>query len=217
MTSSVETENSTEEQVMVVPTELFKEVGYFQGFCYNAEPYLKTLLADGKTSYRPRSEMEEDPNFKQLIPYVLFRYRSDQGDLFFQYTRGSGQGEKRLHAKKSIGVGGHVSSFDADCNDAYIAGMHRELKEEVGYQPKDETKPDGKIIGLINDDSNEVGKVHLGIVHLIDVKHPEIVPQEKDLCDAGFWTVEKLIENRQQLESWSQIALDHITSADQQN
>ena len=89
------------EHVLVVPTLLFREVGYFQGFCTDVEPYLKTLLDPAYISFRPRDQMENDPSFKQLIPYCLFRY----GDQLFHYKRGKLQGEGRLHSKRSIGVG----------------------------------------------------------------------------------------------------------------
>jgi predicted NUDIX family phosphoesterase len=102
------------EHVLVVPTTLFHELGYVQGFSKDVDRYRGVLLDPANISYRPRSEMEEDPSFKQLIPYVIFRHQDDQGGIhLFQYTRGKGQGESRLHSKKSIGIGGHISSVDA--------------------------------------------------------------------------------------------------------
>src|SRR5689334_11196711 len=105
------------ERVLVVPTEIFHRLGHFQGFRSQAEgvaQYLEELLDPRHISYRPRSEMEIDPSFKQLIPYCIFRYRDPQsGPLIFQYTRGKGQGEGRLHSKRSVGIGGHISSDDA--------------------------------------------------------------------------------------------------------
>ena len=119
------------EHVLVIPTELFHEVGYFQGFTGEVDPYLQRLLDPAHISYRPRNEMEEDASFKQLIPYVLFRFTDDEGTVqLFQYTRGKGQGEKRLHSKRSVGIGGHICSLDATVeasNDPYQEGMRREL------------------------------------------------------------------------------------------
>ena len=98
--------------------------------------------------------MEEDPSFKQLIPYVIFRYRDPQGGMFvFQYTRGKGQGEGRLHSKRSVGIGGHISADDRDCGQprataAYHEGMRRELAEEVAI----DTPYTERCVGLINDD-----------------------------------------------------------------
>ena len=98
------------EHVLVVPTLLFHEIGYFQGFHENVVPYLKTLLDPAHTRYMPRDLAEQDPSYKQLIPYCIFRH----GDDIFCYTRGTAQGEARLHAKRSIGVGGHISTVDRD-------------------------------------------------------------------------------------------------------
>ena len=79
----------TVEQVLVIPTSLFQELGYFHGFCTNVEHYLPRLLNPSAVSFRPRNEMEQDPSFKQLIPYVILKH----GPTVFQYTRGKGQGE----------------------------------------------------------------------------------------------------------------------------
>src|SRR5207253_456277 len=162
MTSSVAIEH-----VLVVPTSLFHKLGHFQGFSSDTKKYLTELLKPEHASYRPRGQMELDPSYKQLIPYVLFRHRDAQGRVcVFQYTRGKGQGESRLHAKRSIGIGGHISADDAAQASAYEEGMRRELEEEVVI----DTTYRGRMVGLINDDESDVGKVHLGVVHLLDVE-----------------------------------------------
>ena len=192
------------EQVLVVPTELFHQLGYFQGFSPDPERYLEQILAPEHTSYRPRPEMEEDPSFKQLIPYVIFRYVDDAGgEHLFQYTRGSGQGEKRLHAKRSIGIGGHISSDDAAEFNPYDEGMRRELAEEVHIQ----TDYTSQCVGLINDDETEVGRVHLGVVHIFDVTEPAVSPNEEDIAAAGFRPVAELLDELDGFETWSQICL----------
>ncbi|HEX3726659.1 MAG TPA: phosphoesterase, partial [Pirellulales bacterium] len=121
------------ECVLVVPTDLFHRLGHFQGFSGDVERYFESLFVPAHSSYRPRHEVEQDPSFKQLIPYVILRYCDSRGQQFiFQYTRGKGQGEQRLHSKKSIGVGGHISSDDSACGPAtaaYWEGMRRELSE----------------------------------------------------------------------------------------
>lgn len=148
--------------------------------------------------------MEKDPRFKQLIPYVIFRYCDDAGETFlFQYTRGRGQGERRLHTLRSIGVGGHLSQGDALAGDLYHAGVQRELQEEVVI----ETTYRQRIVGLINDDQTEVGRVHLGVVHLVDVEMPHVRPREADLLDAGFRPLGKLFAELGQFETWSQACL----------
>lgn len=194
------------EQVLVVPTELFRELGHFQGFSEDAERYLEELLSPEHTSYRPRGEMEQDPTFKQLIPYVIFRHTDDLGRVsLFQYTRGSGQGEARLHAKRSIGVGGHISSCDGDVEglNPYEEGMRRELEEEVDIQA--ECRP--ACVGLINDDETEVGRVHLGVVHIFDVRTPDVTAREEDISSAGFVPVEELLAELDRFETWSKICL----------
>lgn len=202
----------SEEHVLVVPTELFHEIGYFQGFSNETQRYFSPLLNSSQASYQPRSQMEEDPSFKQLIPYVVFRHVDEHGEQhLFQYLRGSGQGEARLHAKRSVGVGGHISSDDASGNEPYLVGMARELDEEIDWAASGAAEPSlDTIVGLINDDSNEVGKVHLGIVHLVDVQKPLIQSREKDLCEAGFWDRPSLSEQRDAFETWSQIALEYL-------
>jgi len=192
------------EHVLVVPTPVFHRLGHFQGFCGETERYLRGLLDPAHTSYRPRSAMEQDPSFKQLIPYVIFRFRDADGrTLVFQYTRGKGQGESRLHAKRSIGVGGHISADDALQTSAYDEGMRRELEEEVIIN----TPYRGRMAGLINDDESEVGRVHLGIVHLLDVERPAVEPRESEIIDAGFRPVAELLADITRFETWSQICL----------
>lgn len=192
------------EQVLVVPTLLFHEIGYFQGFSSDPEPYLKTLLDPSYTSYRPRDQVEEDPSFKQLIPYCIFRH---DGNLF-HYKRGNTQGEERLHSKRSIGIGGHISLNDENASESpYLEGMRREIEEEVFI----ETKYSHRCVGLINDDQTEVGKVHLGIVHLFDLEAPKVLPREKSIIEAGFAKPSELVCDLQSFETWSQICLEYIS------
>jgi predicted NUDIX family phosphoesterase len=197
------------ERVLVVPTELFHRVGYFQGFRDDVDRYVVELFRPEHTAYRLRGEMEDDPRFKQLIPYVIFRHTDGEGTTrVFQYTRGSGQGERRLHRKLSIGIGGHISSTDADCNHRhpYEEGMRRELEEEVAI----DTTYRSQCVGLINDDQTEVGQVHLGVVHLFDVEEPRVWPRESEILEASFCTIPQLVDKRDLMESWSRICFDAI-------
>ncbi len=146
-----------DERVLVVPSAELDRLGRFQGFSADADRYLAALLVPELMQYRPRSEVEDDPGFKQIIPYVVFRCN----DAVFCYKRGKSQGEARLHRLRSLGVGGHVSEEDAQGSKslaAYESAMRREIGEEV------EIKSAGKShrIGLINDDATPVGQVHLG-------------------------------------------------------
>lgn len=192
------------EQVMVVPTELFHSCGYFQGFTSEMDRYLKTLLSLDNTTYLPRSDMEQDPSYKQLIPYCVFRHTSSDGVVsVFQYTRGKGMGERRLHSKRSIGIGGHISTLDANESSPYEQGMQRELDEEVniGCDFKQ------TCVGLINDDETEVGKVHLGVMHIFDVETQDVTANEDDIIESGFVPVSELVEDMDSFETWSQICL----------
>jgi len=195
---------TTTEHVLVVPTSLFHSIGHFQGFSSNYQPYVDQLLDPRHTSYRPRDAVETDPSFKQLIPYCIFRHQVAGAEVeLFQYMRGKRQGDKRLHAKRSVGIGGHISTVDQGENSPYDTGMQRELDEEVDIG----TAYQSKCVGLINDDENEVGKVHLGIVHLIDVAEPIVQAREADIEEAGFQTVERIMSQIEQYETWSQICL----------
>ncbi|MEX0865906.1 MAG: phosphoesterase [Pirellulales bacterium] len=195
------------ERVLVIPTSKFHELGYFQGFSTEVGTYLPELFDARHTSYRPRDEMEENPAFKQLIPYCLFEYHDPvQGLMLFQYTRGNGQGEQRLHAKRSLGIGGHISTEDEDSaaeGGSYEAGMQRELSEEVSI----ETEYQQRLVGILNDDETEVGRVHLGVVHLFTVDSPNVAPRELDIADARFVPVGEIAANVAQFETWSQICL----------
>jgi predicted NUDIX family phosphoesterase len=196
-----------EERVLVVPTEAFHTLGHFQGFSSDVQSYLPALFQSDELSYRPRGEMEQDPSFKQLIPYVLFRHVDADGTpCLFQYKRGGGQGEARLHAKRSVGIGGHISTLDADAGsaqDVYLEGMQRELEEEVVIK----TPFADQLVGLINDDQTPVGQVHLGIVHLYEVESPAVHAREADILEAGFQPIEQLLAELDQFETWSQIVV----------
>jgi predicted NUDIX family phosphoesterase len=198
------------ERVLVVPSQLFRQIGYFQGFSPEVDKYLQQLFVPANMSYRPRGEMEDDPSFKQLIPYVIFRYVDSAGTTrLFQYTRGKGQGEKRLHAKRSIGIGGHICIDDettAPGSRPYEEGMRRELAEEVRIN----TPYRAQMVGMINDDLTPVGSVHLGVVHLFDVESPEVEPREDEILEAGFRPAEELLGQLDQFESWSQICLQAL-------
>lgn len=201
------TVQNTVEHVLVVPTLLFHEVGHFQGFNARTEPYLRILLDPASTSYRPRPEMEDDPSYKQLIPYCIFRHEG----RIFHYQRGTAQGEQRLHSKRSIGVGGHVSTLDDVAEgSSYREGMRREIAEEVYL----ETTYREECVGMINDDLTEVGRVHLGIVHVFDLDAPKVRPREQSMIEAGFASPEELVRRRDDFETWSQICLDYLISGE---
>jgi predicted NUDIX family phosphoesterase len=198
------------EQVLVVPTLLFHEIGHFQGFNPNVRPYLTTLLDAAHTSYRPRDEVEQDPSYKQLIPYCVFRHAG----RVFHYRRGTAQGEARLHSKRSVGVGGHISADDGTGEgtgerSAYHEGMRREIAEEIHL----ETTYRERCVGLINDDLTDVGRVHLGVVHVFDLDAPQVRPRETSILDTGFADPADLNADRDAFETWSQFCLDYLLGA----
>ena len=172
------------EHILVVPTAEFHRLGYFQGFSSEIARYLPQLLEPANVSYRPRPEMEKDPSFKQLIPYVIFRHQRSDGTItIFCYTR-----------------------EDSSCQNPYEEGMRRELLEEVHI----DTQYNGHLVGLINDDLTEVGKVHLGVVHIFDVAEPNVQPAETDICETGFVPVKELLADPSRFETWSQICLQAL-------
>ncbi len=200
--------DATTERVLVVPTELFHQLGHFQGFCGEVEGYLDALFRPENVTYRPRGEVEIDPGFKQLIPYVIFRHTDAAGRVtVFAYTRGTGQGEGRLHRKRSVGIGGHIAAGDVEGNGSpYEEGMRRELQEEVEIG----TPYTGRCVGLINDDETEVGRVHLGVVHLLDVERPDVRSREPDILEAGFHPIAELLADLSGFETWSRICLEAL-------
>lgn len=189
-------------RVLVVPASELDRLGRFQGFCPDADRYLEALLRPGLGQFRPRDEVETDPSLKQLIPYVVFRC----GDRVFCYTRGTSQGEARLHRLRSLGVGGHVDEPDADgraTRDAYDAALRRELDEEVALGSPGTIR----LVGLINDDATPVGAVHLGVVHLYDLERPDLAPREHGLADPAFHPLAEIAPRIHEFETWSQFVL----------
>lgn len=197
--------DSRTERVLVVPTEELDRLGRFQGFSGEVERYLSALLVPGCARFLPRAEAEEDPSHKQIIPYVIFRC----ADSVFCYTRGTSQGEARLHRKRSLGVGGHVEEADAEGRgtlDAYEMALLRELEEEVHVESAGRLRR----VGLINDDDTPVGRVHLGVVHLFDLERPAVTPREAGLAEPGFLPIAELPALRGSFETWSQICLESV-------
>jgi predicted NUDIX family phosphoesterase len=193
--------SGTEENILVVPRTAWEEVGAFQGVEADAERYLQALLRPEVAKFLPRSAAEEDPSHKQIIPYVVFTW----GDKVLRYWRGKSSGEARLHAKGSIGVGGHMNECDVATEDvdrtAYERAVAREILEELGESASGQDR----IVGLLNDDSNAVGQVHLGVVHHRVVEHPEVVAAEQALQGLEWVALADLRQEMDRLETWSQL------------
>ena len=200
-----------EEHVLVIPAERMQSLGGFSGFRPFCPQAFEALLNPDFMQFQPRRTVEEDPNFKQLIPYALLQTEVDDCPFLFQYIRGAGQGEKRLHAKRSVGIGGHISREDAVGDDLYRSGMLRELNEELIL----ECDYEEKLVGFIFDDTSPVGRVHLGVVHLLNVPptaHADglVRAREADLVDSGFEAVAGLKQDLDSLETWSRLCLENL-------
>ncbi|CAN5743764.1 phosphoesterase [soil metagenome] len=193
-----------DENVLVVRRALFDELGAFQGLGRDPQRYIEAFLKRENNFFSPRSTVETDPSLKQIIPYAVFTH---EGKIL-HYVRGAKSGEKRLVAKGSIGIGGHINDGDESLfsfdNDAYRAAVHREIEEELKF----EGGYHDRVAALINDDSNPVGEVHLGVVHIVELQHDQVSAGEKAIAELGFLTVEELRARRENLETWSQIVLD---------
>lgn len=192
--------------VLAVRRELFDVLGSFQGLCLDAPRYLPALLDRRNNFFLSRAQAEADLNFKQLIPYVLLVHAG----RVLHYVRGKRGGESRLHARGSIGVGGHLNDADENLfswdETAYRAGVAREVAEELRV----EAAYRERIVALLNDDSNEVGRVHLGVVHVFDLETDQVFSRETALTRLEFLAPDELRARRPSLETWSQLCLDRL-------
>lgn len=202
-----------EEMILVVRRALFDQLGSFQGLNFDVDRYLPAFLTRENNFFMPRSAAENDPSFKQIIPYVLLVH---QGRVL-HYVRGKKAGEQRLVAKGSIGIGGHMNDADEHLfaldRAAYNAGVEREVNEELHVQSPFRND----IVALLNDDSNDVGRVHLGVLHVFQLETDAVQKREQMITNLGFLTPAELRARRDALESWSQIcvdALDQILTAE---
>jgi len=194
------------ENVLVVRRSLFDELGNFHGLNFEPERYLDAMLARGNNYFLARTTAETDPSHKQIIPYAILAC----GDRVLHYVRGKKAGEQRLVAKGSIGIGGHMNDEDESLfawnEQAYRAGVEREVNEEVQI----ETPFEDRIVALLNDDTTEVGRVHLGVVHVFHLAEPKVQKREAMITNLAFLTKSELEERRESLETWSQLCLDQL-------
>ncbi len=194
------------EQVLVIKRALFDSLGSFQGFCGDADRYLAAFLDPENNAFMDRAAAEVDPTHKQLIPYTVFHHAG----RYLVYTRGGSSGEKRLVAKRSIGIGGHINPVDQGQDSLgktmYFNGVERELAEELVIT----SGHTQRVIGLINDDSNEVGSVHLGVVHVFDLDGTEVTSNEEAIQDIRFVPLAELHTQRDSLETWSRICVEQL-------
>ena len=191
------------ENVLVVPTAGINPLltGAFSST--NLERCLQFILSN--YSFRSRATVEEDPSFKQIIPYVVVRH----GDRFLMTQRTSRQTEKRLHGKFSLGIGGHINDTEVigSGQDVLRAGLERELSEEVEICGE---RLSLDLAGIISDDSTPVGQVHLGLVFILHTDSPEFKVREADLMTAEWADFNLLQERLPRMETWSQIVVEKI-------
>lgn len=149
--------------------------------------------------FRPRPEMETDPAYKQIIPYVLVT----RGAEAFVMQRLKKGGEQRLHGLLSLGVGGHIDPVDEAGGSALMAGLRREVDEEVAVERAASLTP----LGVINNDRDEVGRVHLGFLFRLEAEGAVTV-RETEKLSGSFMPIAALPALRDKMEGWSQIALE---------
>ena len=196
-------EKYLEEHVLVFPTQLLEQIGAFQGLSFELDKYLDMILNPKNHTFLKRKDAESNPAYKQLIPYALLQFK----DTIFVYRRGKLLAEKRLHGNYSLGVGGHISITDSGLfSTTYEDGLKREINEEVNI----ESPYTQRIVALLNDDSNDVGKVHFGIVHLLALEKPSVKPKEKSINETKFLNTEELRNKIESFENWSKICIQHI-------
>jgi len=195
-----------DEQILVVRRELFDRIGSFQGLCSDVDRYLPAFLLKENNFFVPRTGAEEDPSLKQLIPYAVFRHAGK----ILHYTRGAKSGEKRLVAKGSIGIGGHINDTDESLFSFDQSTYHNAVRREIAEELRLGGGFSERAVALINDDATEVGRVHLGVVHLVDLESPDVRAGESAIAELGFATPEELAARRDSLETWSQIVLDGL-------
>ena len=197
-----------DENVLVFPRSLFEQLGVFQGFSADVDRYLPAILDKKNNSFQPRAQAETNPNFKQIIPYVVVT----DGKSILHYVRGKKAGEQRLVAKGSIGIGGHINDEDhtlfAFGLQAFQDAVKREVCEELAIQDEFDAKP----VGLINDDSTEVGRVHFGVVHVLFRTPEKVKKNEQVITQVEFIPIAELKKRREQMETWSQLCLDNLNA-----
>ena len=194
------------EQVLIVDRKALEDVGMFNGLAFDVDSYLSAVFNPSVPRFVPRPEAEENPNLKQLIPYVIMACDGK----YLTYVRGKRAGETRLLGNRSIGIGGHINPidnqlplFDIDYRQMYTTAVQREVAEEVTI----DTDYTDNIVALLNDESNEVGSVHLGVVHYWKLAAPNVTKKEQMITQMEFMTPQELNDVKDSMETWSQICL----------
>lgn len=195
-----------EELVFAVPTgQLWKLLSYTEaGLIKEKNDVLNRMVHNGL--FKKRSDLEEDPSFKQIIPYAIISNK----ESFYLFKRKSGQRETRLHNKLHLGVGGHMNPRRSNEPDEQylINELKREFFEEVRLLNGCVIK-DIEFIGFINDDTIPVSRVHIGLLYNIQLSNKDIVVNERDKMTAGWIDKTGLVKYYEEMETWTKIAFDH--------
>lgn len=190
----------SDERVFVVPrSAVIDEAGWYGLRTDGLDGFVAALERDGR--YEPRDRMEVDPAFKQVIPYLVLR----DGERYFLMQRTAAGGDVRLHGRYSIGVGGHLNPGDGDL----LGGLRREWDEELVA----DFVPEFRLVALLNDDTTEVGAVHLGVVVLADARGRPVHVRETDKLSGAFANPAEVAAGLDHLETWSRIVFEALETA----
>jgi len=189
------------EAVLCVRREDIFPDGAWLGFVSQALERHQAVIRE-RHFFKPRAEVENDPGFQQVIPYVVFRH----GDRYFLTHRLRASSERRLRKQYSLGVGGHINPGDLQAGDPILDGLKREWEEEVVYEGRFEAS----LLGFLNEDSSPVSKVHLGVVFLVEGDSPDISIRETDKLAGELLTLRDMRMYYLAMESWSQIVYDRL-------
>lgn len=190
--------NFDEEILVVRCATLFESIPAWQGIQTNTQNFMHII--SNSSIFMPRSHAETNPAFKQIIPYMLFIFHNK----LFVMQRKNSASEQRLASKFSLGIGGHVRQEDMTTNNI-IDWANREFEEEVTYQGSKTIQ----IVGILNDDSNDVGKVHLGIIMLVQADSDNITINDEHKSGV-LLTRDECINLAPQMETWSQICFQFL-------
>jgi predicted NUDIX family phosphoesterase len=188
-----------EEHVLVVPRAAVVVRPWHGVRTTDLHATLDVIRSTGR--FEPRSAMEQDPGYKQVIPYLVLR----DGPRWFLMRRTRAGGDARLHDRWSIGVGGHVNPGDRDLE----GGLRREWREEI----QADFEPEFALVGLLNDDETPVGAVHLGVVFLADAAGRAVAVRETDKLEGAFAIEAEVEAVQDRMETWSAIVFDVLRTA----
>jgi predicted NUDIX family phosphoesterase len=190
----------TGERVLVVPRTAVPDSAAWHGLrTEGLDAFLRDVGRHAR--FEPRSAMEVDPNYKQLIPYLVLR----DGGRYFLMRRTRAGGDARLHDRWSIGAGGHVNPGD----DGLLGGLRREWREELDTDFEPEVRP----IALLNDDTTDVGAVHLGVVYTADAAGRPVRVRETHKLTGAFATSGDVAAVRDDLETWSRLVFEVLEAS----